>query len=115
MILGRKPWHFLPPPGPGPHEHSLKMNVHFEARHSSQNRTCPAQAHGNSLLLRNGNIRSLLAPYPEVTLGHVQVPFFLTEEVPKEQIGEGEEDGEGVVLSATDPGRLRSLRRGGGE
>lgn len=90
------------------------MNVHFEARPSSQNRTCPAQAHGNSLLLRNGDIRSLLVPYPAATLGHVQVPFFLTE-VPKEQVGEGEEDGEGVILSATDPGRLRSLRGGGGE
>lgn len=69
------------------------MKVHFEARCSSQNRTCLAQARGNSLLLRNGDIRSLLAPYPAATLGHEQVPFFLTEEVPKEQIGEGEGKG----------------------
>lgn len=82
------------------------MKVRFEARCSSQNRTCPAQACGNSLSLRNGAIRNLLAPYPAATLGHVQVPFFLTEEVPKEQIGEGE------VLSARDPGRLRSLGAG---
>lgn len=96
MILGRKPWHFLPPPGP--YTCSPKMKVHFEARCSSQNRTCLAQARGNSLLLRNGDIRSLLAPYPAATLGHEQVPFFLTEEVPKEQIGEGEGKGGSSVL-----------------
>ena len=91
------------------------MTVHLEARHSP--RTGHAQLRpqlSNSLLLRSGDISSLPAPYPAATLGHVQVPFFLTEEVPKEQTGEGEEDGEGVVLRATDPGRIGSLRRGGG-
>ena len=57
LILGRKSWHFLPPPGPC--TGSPKMKVHFETRNSSQDRTCLAQACSDSLLFRNGNIRSL--------------------------------------------------------
>lgn len=66
------------------------MKVHFEAKHSSQNRTCLPRACSDSLLFRNGNIGSLLAPYPAVAFRHMQVPFFLEEEeVPKEQIRVG--------------------------
>lgn len=81
------------------------MKVHFEARRSSEKRTCQAQARSDSLLFRNG-----LA----VTLRHVGVPFFLAEEVPKERRrGRGAWGvGVGALLRAKGPGKRRNLRGG---
>lgn len=85
--LEREPLVFCAPTPP-PSAHSAPRRGAFDARRSSKNRTFQAQARGDSLLFRNGDIRASLPLCPGTRRGPVEVPFDLMSQPQREKFSE---------------------------